>query len=119
MTTNLGEASANRPGLRPDPSLLTDLIARIVRAVSPERIILFGSAAEGRMGPNSDLDVLVVKSGVYRRIDLMHAIRKELRGFGAAVDLVVARPEELDEHGDRPGLVYREALKSGRELFAA
>jgi predicted nucleotidyltransferase len=43
-----------------DPQLLDGLVRRIVQAVHPLRIILFGSAARGQMGPHSDLDVLVV-----------------------------------------------------------
>lgn len=111
--------SAAKYRSEPEPAMLADLVERIVRAVGPERIILFGSAAEGRMGPSSDLDVLVVKSGDYRRIDVMHAIRRELRGLGAAVDLLIATPEELEEHGNRLGLVYRPALQQGREVYAA
>lgn len=105
-------------GVEPDLGLLQDVVERIVGAAHPERIVLFGSAAEGRMGPYSDLDLLVVKSGTYRRIDVMHAIRRELRGLGASVDLVVATPEELVDHGSNPALVYWSALRNGRELYA-
>jgi predicted nucleotidyltransferase len=42
---------------------LDEIIRRIVEVAAPERIILFGSAARGEMGPNSDLDLLVIKSG--------------------------------------------------------
>jgi uncharacterized protein len=103
----------------PDAAVLDDLVERIVHAVQPDRIILFGSAAKGRMGPHSDLDVLVVKSGEYRRIEVMHAIRRELRGFTHAVDLVVATPAELERYGDCFALVYYPALREGRELYAA
>lgn len=95
-----------------------DLVERIVRAAEPDRIILFGSAAKGVMGPHSDLDVLVVKAGTYRRLDVMRAIRRELRGLGEAVDLVVATPAELDRYGDCSALVYYPALREGRELYA-
>lgn len=121
MTTDqnrVREAPA-APGVEPDAALLRDVVERIVRAARPERILLFGSAAEGRMRPDSDLDLLVVKAGTYRRIDVMHAIRRELRGLGAAVDLVVATPEELVDHGSNPALVYWSALRTGRELYAA
>ena len=40
-----------------------ELVRRIVEVASPRKIILFGSAARGEFGPNSDLDVLVIKSG--------------------------------------------------------
>lgn len=106
-------------GTLPTPGTLHDLVDRIVRAAAPERIVLFGSAASGRMGPNSDLDVLVVKSGDYRKLDIMRAIRRELRGFGVAVDLVVATPDDLEKYGDSHALVYRSALRDGREIYAA
>jgi len=32
------------------------LVARIVEIAQPDRIILFGSAARGDMGPDSDID---------------------------------------------------------------
>lgn len=40
--------------------LLDELVKRTVEAVRPLRIILFGSAARGEMGPDSDIDLLVV-----------------------------------------------------------
>ena len=53
--------------MQPDTRLLEELVQRIVEAVHPLRIILFGSAARGEMGPNSDLDVLVVMpDGIHR-----------------------------------------------------
>jgi predicted nucleotidyltransferase len=52
-------ANKSRPSKKrglPDPKVLADIVRRIVDASDPERIILFGSAARGQMGPNSDLD---------------------------------------------------------------
>ena len=43
--------------------ILQEIVRRIVAAVRPEKIILFGSAARGKMGPNSDVDLLVIKKG--------------------------------------------------------
>jgi uncharacterized protein len=107
------------PESHEDEQPFDELVDRIVSAVSPERVILFGSAARGEMGPDSDLDVLIVKSGSYRHIDLMHAVRKALRGFPFAVDLVVATPEELDRFGESSALVYHSALTQGREIYAS
>ena len=48
--------------------LLDDLVERVVEAVHPRRIILFGSGARGDLGPNSDLDLLIVMTdGTHRR----------------------------------------------------
>jgi len=46
--------------IAPRPVLLDDLVRRIRTVIEPKRILLFGSAARGTMGPDSDLDVLVV-----------------------------------------------------------
>jgi predicted nucleotidyltransferase len=42
------------------PSVLRDIVRRVVHAARPAKIMLFGSAARGQMGPNSDVDLLVV-----------------------------------------------------------
>jgi predicted nucleotidyltransferase len=63
---------------------LDELVHRIVRAVHPRRIIVFGSAARGGMGPNSDLDVLVVMpDGIHRR-RTAQSIYRSLTGLGTA-----------------------------------
>ena len=61
--------------MSPDPAVLQEFVRRVVDSVHPFRIILFGSAARGEMGPNSDLDALVV---VADESDC-HAVNKSLR----------------------------------------
>jgi uncharacterized protein len=96
---------------------LDDLVQRIVRAVHPRRIILFGSAARGHMGPNSDLDVLVVmQDGTHRR-RTAQIIYRSLMGLGTAKDIVVVTERDVQEHGDNPSLVLFPALREGRELY--
>ncbi len=46
---------------------LAEVIRGIVEVAAPETIVLFGSAARGEAGPDSDLDLLVVKRGEYHR----------------------------------------------------
>ena len=43
--------------------LLQEVTRRIVASVQPRRVLLFGSAARGRMNKDSDLDMLVVMRG--------------------------------------------------------
>jgi uncharacterized protein len=99
--------------------LLNELVGRIVEAVHPVRIILFGSAARGEMWPDSDLDVLVVMpDGVHRR-DTATVVYRCLRRFPYPKDIVVATVGDLALYGDAIGLVYRQALKEGKELYHA
>ena len=99
--------------------ILDDLVRRIVAAVHPVRIILFGSAARGEMGPDSDLDVLVVMpDGVHRR-ETATVVYRSLRRFPYPKDIIVATVGDLAQYGDSIGLVYRQALKEGRDLYHA
>jgi predicted nucleotidyltransferase len=95
-----------------------DLVKRIVASVHPQRIILFGSCVRGEAGRHSDIDVLVeAPEGAHRR-RTAQAIYRGLLGSGLPVDVVVATPSDLDKYGDSPALIYREALREGRELYA-
>ena len=100
-------------------AIVRNLVKRIVRAVDPRRIILFGSAANGQMGPHSDIDVLVVMpDGVHRRQTAQH-IYRSLIGFGIAKDIVVVTESDVREYGDNLSLVLCSALREGREVYHA
>src|SRR5437899_3276543 len=94
-----------------------EVVRRIVEAVQPEKIILFGSAARGDMGPDSDLDLLVVKAGADRRATA-RAARRALIGLGVPKDIVVVTPEDIERHKDNRGLVIYPALREGKVLYA-
>ncbi len=102
-----------------EPRVLKDIVRRIVAVAHPDRIILFGSAARGQMGPNSDVDLLVVCGGRFHRGRLLEDIYVNMQGADAAVDVVVVTPEELVRFRDTPGLVVSAALKEGKVVYAA
>jgi uncharacterized protein len=98
--------------------ILQEIVRRIVRVAKPEKIILFGSAAREEMGPDSDLDFLVIKSCKNRR-KTARKIRRRLIGIGIPKDIIVATPEDIERYKDTIGLIYRPALKEGKLLYAA
>ncbi len=57
--------------------VLSEVLRRVVEAAAPERIILFGSAARGEMGPDSDL---VVKGGKFNRDRVTASVYRRLQG---------------------------------------
>ena len=98
---------------------LDEIVRRIVDIFHPLRIVLFGSAARGQMGPNSDLDILVVMpDGTHRRHTAM-SLYPLMKGLGIPVDFVVATPSDLEKHKNEWYLVYSHALREGKELYAA
>jgi predicted nucleotidyltransferase len=127
---------------KPDPVILADIVRRIVAAAKPEKILLFGSAARGEMGPNSDYDLLVIKDGKFNRhqvtVEITRALRglvikdgkfnrhqvtveitRALRGKGAPADVVVVRPDEVERYRDSDCLVICPALREGKVVYDA
>ena len=101
-----------------EQAILDDIIGRIVEAAQPERIILFGSAARGEMGPNSDVDLLIIRQGGHSR-RLMGQLYRRLHGVGAAVDAVMVSPAEVERYKDSHALVIKPALAEGRVVYDA
>src|SRR5437763_7659417 len=95
---------------KPDPAILADIVKRVVETAKPEKIVLFGSAARGTMGPDSDLDLLVIKGGKFNRDRVTRDILCNMSGE-AAVDIVVVTPEEVERYRDTHCLVICPALR--------
>ena len=99
-----------------DPTILDDIIRRIVEVAQPEKIILFGSAARGDMNRHSDVDLLIIKEGV-DALDLMGQIYRNLRGVGAAVDAIVVSTRDVERYKDSHALVIKPALREGKVVY--
>jgi predicted nucleotidyltransferase len=100
-------------------SFVDEIVLRIVEVAQPERIILFGSSARGHVGPDSDLDLLVIKSGVTHRRRLAQQIHLSFFGLGVPVDIIVVTPEDILAFGEKVGTVIGPALREGKEIYAA
>lgn len=99
--------------------VLDELIRRVLQVVQPRRLVLFGSAARGETGPNSDLDILVIMpEGTHRR-RTAQTIYRSLSGLGVTKDIIVVTEKDVREHGDNPSLVLFPALQEGVELYHA
>ena len=102
-----------------DADVLQEIVWWVVDVAAPDRIVLFGSAARGEMGPDSDVDILVIKSGVEHRRRLVEKIHMSLFGVGAAVDVFVATPDDIQRLGNKVGSILGPALREGTETYAA
>jgi predicted nucleotidyltransferase len=101
------------------PRTLQKIIQRIVEVAKPEKIIMFGSAARGEMGPNSDVDLLVIKGGKFHRGHMTEKIYMNMHGVGQAVDIIVVTPQDVERYKDCFALVIYPALREGKVVYAA
>ena len=99
-----------------DQQILDEIVRRVVEVAWPEKIILFGSAARGEMGPHSDVDLLVVKRDA-DALELMGEIYMNLDGVGAAVDAVVVTPDDVERYRESHALIIKPALQQGRVVY--
>ncbi len=97
---------------------IDEMVRRIVAAVNPDKIILFGSHARGDAGSDSDVDLLIVAPSDepnYRRTGRLYSL---LGGMGVPKDILWATPEESDYWRDARSHVFAVAQREGRVLYA-
>jgi predicted nucleotidyltransferase len=104
--------------LEHDPAL-AEIVRRLVEALRPDRIYLFGSRARGEAGPDSDYDLMVIVPTSdlpgYRRDQLAY---RALLGMGVAKDVVVWTREEFDRRARVPASFPATIVREGRLLYA-
>jgi len=96
------------------------IIDRIVGALAPDEIWLFGSRAEGRDRPGSDYDLLAVmpdRTPAYM-LDPVRAY-DIVRGMGVPIDLVPCTRSEFEAERDEPDSVVKAAVNRGRRIYVA
>jgi len=98
-------------------SAIQEAVARIVERYHPDKIILFGSLARGRGGPDSDVDLLVVMPVAGSRRQQAVQIDLALGGIPIPIDLLVVRPEEAEGSRLLPGTIVGEAVREGKVLY--
>jgi predicted nucleotidyltransferase len=102
---------------------ISEMTKAIVQAVKPVYIILFGSYGRGDMRNASDIDLLVVEREGFgegrSRWEEIKAIRKALRSFKGAKDILVYSREEADKLRDSINHVVGEAFREGEILYEA
>lgn len=107
------------PILDHDPKL-REIVRRLVEALDPERIYLFGSRARGDAGLDSDYDVLVVVPQsdlpAHRRDQRAY---RALKGLGVAKDVLVWTRQEFESRSAVVSSLPATVLREGQLLYAA
>lgn len=100
--------------------LLQQMVETIVREVSPETIIFFGSRARGDARPDSDVDLLVVETEPFspQRSRRKEAARlyMALRGLAISKDILLYSRDEFERWKNSLNHVVGRAHRKGRLL---
>jgi predicted nucleotidyltransferase len=83
----------------------------------PDRVILYGSLATGRIHPSSDLDLVIVKKNLPKRYwDRVKEVSALLADRDVAIDFTIWTPDELQDDRENPFL-KEEVMKKGKTVY--
>ena len=98
--------------------LLRNVTRRIVDALAPEQVILFGSYAEGRATADSDLDLLVVTERPVSRKERWLRTQSLFRDMPLPIQVITISRQEFEETRDVIGGIAYPAARYGRIIYA-
>ena len=100
-----------------DDKIIEAIKEKIINAVSPERIILFGSHSGGTAGADSDIDLIVIWESDLnphkRNLFLSRLFPK--RTF--SLDIFAFTKEEAERLKDIAGTIVYEAFHHGKVIY--
>jgi len=96
---------------------IESITLQIIEKYEPEKIILFGSAARGESGSDSDADFLISKKetpfyGADRIRELSRIVNRNI-----PVDFLVYRPEEFEKRVEMGDPFLKAIIKEGKVLY--
>lgn len=98
--------------------ILKEIVKKIISVSDAEKIILFGSWANGTPGPDSDIDLIVIKNDMESQIDEYVKIRNALDGYKYAFDIIPIKIKEFEQRAKKHiNSIFCEASENGIVLY--
>lgn len=111
---------ANKGQFASESDALDAVVDRLVRAIDPSAIWLFGSRARGDARPDSDFDLLVVaRPGVVVDGGSYFDMYDPVRGMGLGLDVVPCSHEDFQEGRRESQTMVAQIVREGRLLYEA
>ena len=109
------------PVIEVTENLLNEMTEVLVKEIKPERIILFGSHANGSATSDSDIDLLIIVphefSPLNKRSDEVKRIRRILSRFRVAKDILVFSTDEVTRWVHSANHIIAQAFREGKVLY--
>ncbi len=97
--------------------LLKEVTERIVDALAPEQVILFGSYAQGQATADSDFDLLVVTKRPLSREERLARMRGLFQDMPLPIQVITISRQAFEETRDVIGGIGYPASKYGRVIY--
>ncbi len=97
--------------------VVPEIVRRLIAEDGVDKLILFGSVATGNYGPNSDIDLLVIKDHVTNKYKDTIYLRSLLKGLKIPIDLLVISHDDFDLKLKSQSNIYFWANRSGKVIY--
>ncbi len=97
--------------------LYHEVVRRIVAAIDPERVIIFGSRARGDHRPESDLDILVIAESAEPRHRRAGPLYRALAQLPFEIDVLVYTPQEVHDWSAVEQAFVTTAIREGVVVY--
>jgi len=97
------------------------MLQKLIAEYAPQKVVLFGSHAYGVPGPDSDIDLLIIKETAERFIDRWVTVQRILTGTHRAlpIETLVLTPQEIKNRLAIGDQFIAEIMAKGEILYAA
>jgi len=96
-----------------------NILDQLIRLYKPEKVILFGSLAEGQIHEGTDIDLFIVKSDIPELgVDRIRELDSLIK-YNLATDFIVYKPQELEQRLKLGDPFVKIILKEGKVLYEA
>jgi predicted nucleotidyltransferase len=101
--------------------IVQSILEKLIAEYAPQKVILFGSYVYGSPGPDSDIDLLIIKETTDRFIDRWVTVQGILSGTHRSlpVETIVLTPAEIENRLAVGDQFIAEILEKGHTLYAA
>jgi uncharacterized protein len=96
---------------------IDEIVEKIAMNYDPERILLFGSYANGNPNDDSDLDFIIIKNTDKPKHQRGREIRRFLIGSKVPIDLKVYTPQEFDSEQKSDFSFLSSVIKGTKILY--
>jgi len=98
--------------------ILKEIVNKIISVSDAEKIILFGSWANGIPDSNSNIDLIVIKNDLESQIDEYVKIRNALEGYKYGFVIVPVELKEFEKKAkNHINSIFNEAMENGIVLY--
>ena len=98
---------------------IQNILDQLIRLYKPQKVILFGSLAEGQIHQGTDIDLFIIKSDVPELgVDRIRQLDSLIK-YRFATDFIVYKPLELERRLKLGDPFVKNILEQGKVLYEA